>query len=399
MTRRLSLWVVMLMAWPGMAWSQAPMVTDPTGADIRIGALSVDPRFGLSDVGVDTNVFATTENPQRDVTATVSTGADVWLRTGRAMLMLKGDTEYLYFERFASERGLSSEASATYQVRLNRLAPFFWGEAGDFKRRPNEEIVKRVHHYRNGYGAGVDMRLWSRTTARAAWHERRTTYDESAEFEGHNLSTQLDQTVRTAELAIRQRLTALTTFVTTVSHDRNEFENTPGRNAESFRAHGGFELGEFALIRGVVLFGYHHLRADNPVLLPEFSGLTTDVNVAYTAPTQTRLEAQAQRELRQSPNPLTPQYTQLTFGGTVTQRLFGRWDVQLSGSRVRQDYLASTAAAARTDLSDRIGGSLGYALARQVRASLDVSSVNRRSDLQPRDYRGVVGGFSMTYGY
>ena len=399
MTRRLCLCVVALLAWTGIAFAQAPTLSEPSGADIRIGVLSLDPRFGLSDVGVDTNVFATTENPQRDFTATVSAGGDFWIRTGRGLLTLKGDTEYVHFDRFASERGLNTEAVATYQWRLNRITPFAWGETGDFNRRPNEEIVTRVHHRKTGYGAGADMRLGSRTIARLSWNDRHTSFDESAQFEGNDLNTQLNQTLRTTEVAIRQRLTALTTFVTTAAHERNEFAFTPARDSDSLRAHAGFELGEFALIRGVALFGYHHLRADDPISLPEYSGLTTDVNVAYTAPTQTRIEAIVQRNLRQSPDPRTPHYTQMTWGGTVTQRLFGRWDMQVSGNRIRQDYLATALLAARTDLSDRIGASLGYALARQVRASFDLNSVNRRSDLQPRDYRGVVGGFSMTYGY
>jgi hypothetical protein len=399
MIRRLLLCALALLASTGRACAQPPDEIDTAGADIRIGALSLDPRFGLSDVGVDTNVFATTENPQRDFTATVSAGGDFWIRTGRGLLMLQGDTEYVHFDRFASERGLNSEAVATYRWRLNRFTPFAWGETGAFNKRPNEEIVMRVQHHKAGYGAGVDMRLGSRTIARMSWNDRHTTYDESAEFESHDLNTQLDQTLKTSEVAIRQRLTALTTFVITAAHERNEFDYTPARDSDSVRAHAGFELGEFALIRGVALFGYHHLRADDPVMLPEYSGLTTDVNVAYTAPTQTRIEAIVQRNLRQSPDPRTPHYTQLTWGGIVTQRLFGRWDMQVSGNRVRQDYLATSLVAARTDFSDRIGASLGYALAPQVRASLDINSVNRRSDLQPRDYRGVVGGFSMTYGY
>lgn len=399
MMQRLAYSVAMLVASASIAFAQAPVVTDPSGADIRIGALSLDPRVGLSDIGIDTNVFATAENPQRDMTATVSAGGDAWVRTGRGMLMLKADGEYVHFDRFASERGLNSDATATYQVRLNRLTPFAWAETGDYKKRPNEEIVTRVGHRKSGYGAGADMRWWSRTTARASWNQRHTSFDESAEFDGHDLNTQLNQTLTTAELAIRQRLTALTTLVTRVAHDRNEFEYTPARNADSLRAHAGFELGEFALIRGVAMFGYHHLRADDPVALPEFSGVTADVNVAYTAPTETRLEAIVQRNLRQSPDPRTPHYTQITWAGIVTQRLFGRWDMQVSGTRVRQDYLASSLVAARIDVSERIGGSIGYALARQVRASFDLSSVNRRSDVQPRDYRGVVGGFSMTYGY
>jgi hypothetical protein len=184
-----------------------------------------------------------------------------------------------------------------------------------------------------------------------------------------------------------------------VSRSRNEFDHEPARNSESLRANAGFELGQFALIRGIVLFGYHNLSADNPALLPEFSGVTASLNLAYTAPTQTRVQVVVGRELRQSYDPATPHYTQLAWTGVLTQRVFRRWDVQLTGARTRENYLAVAGTRAPTASTERFGGSIGYAIADQVRAGLGITSVTRTSEIPLRDYRGLAGGLSVTYGY
>ena len=391
---------VLVLALGRAVSAQAPsQIADPSTAQIRVGVLGLTPRLAITDVGVDTNVFATPDNPQRDVTATASTGTDIWLRTGRGLLNIGANSEYVHFEKFSSERGFNTDARAVYEFRLNRFIPFAAGGTRNFKERPNEEIVARVRGYQTEYGGGLSARLFSRTTARAEWHRRVSGFADTARYDGHDLRTHLNQRRDTSELSLRQQLTALTAFVTRVAHDRNRFEFANERDSESIYVNAGFEFGEFALIRGAAMFGYHHLRADNPAVLPEFSGFTTNVNVAYTAPSQTRIHALIGRALQQSYDPLTPHYTQLTWSGAVTQRVFGRWDVQLAGGRARQDYLSTPLSSGRTDSTDRVGGGIGYVLASRVRASFDISAVTRTSQVPLRDYSGIVGGFSVAYGY
>jgi hypothetical protein len=83
----------------------------------------------------------------------------------------------------------------------------------------------------------------------------------------------------------------------------------------------------------------------------------------------------------------------------VTQRTFGNWDLQGAGGRALQDYSPSNTFALRRDYLDRIGGGIGYSFAKQVRLSLDVAVVNRRSQLPSNRYQGVTSGFSMIYGH
>ncbi len=58
---------------------------------------------------------------------------------------------------------------------------------------------------------------------------------------------------------------------------------------------------------------------------------------------------------------------------TLTQRITGRWDAQLSGGRDRLSYQAANVADKRRDFMGRFGGGIGYAVRDQVRAGLNVT--------------------------
>ena len=397
MTNRLMFGLVTAVALlsPAVAGAQG----DPEAASIRIGVLSLDPRFRISNIGVDTNVFASVDNPQRDVTATAAAGSDIWLRTKRGLLTISADAEYVYFDKFVGQRSPSSRIRGNYEIGFNRMQPFVWVETRDQKARPSEEITARVRQFGTSFGAGSGFRVLSKNTMRIEWRRQRSGFDDEAVFDGEQLKTQLNHTSEGVEVGWRHHLTTQTTFVTSLSRERDEFSFEPARNADNYRAYGGFELGQFALIRGRALIGYHELRADRPAFLPEFSGMTASVDVTYSAPTATRLQAIVDRELRQSYDPRTPNYTHQGWSGAITQRMFGRWDVQVTGGRARQDFLAALGNAPRTDMTDRIGGGIGYEMAKQLRASFNINSVRRNSGFPGRNYDGVVGGFSLNYGY
>ena len=371
----------------------------PTTEAIRLGIVSLDPRFRIVNIGIDTNVFNEPLNPRRDTTATAATGMDLWLRTGRGQLTVSADSEFVYFGKFSSERSLSSNARGAYAVRFNRIQPFAFAATRDANQRPNEEITARVRHYTNELGGGFDLRVFSKSTMRLELREQRSGFSDDAVFGGYSLKEQLNRTTRLTEATWRQQLTALTTFVTRISYDDEQYEFQSVRNSNSYRVNTGFELGQLALIRGTVNVGYHVLQAKQPEALPEHSGITANIDVAYTAPTQTRIQVGVERELRQSFDPRNPHYTQSGWRGSITQRIFGRWDLQVSGGRAEHDYSSALAGAERRDRLDRMGGGIGYTLARQLRAGFDVLSVKRTSQIAAQSYSGIVGGFSFTYGY
>ena len=118
----------------------------------------------------------------------------------------------------------------------------------------------------------------------------------------------------------------------------------------------------------------------------------------YLVP-QTRLGAQVTRDVQYSYEQRTPYYIQTGWTATLTQRVTGRWDAQVTGGRDRLRYEAISSRDARTDFVGRFGGGIGYSINDLMRIGFSVDSFQRTSDLPGREYRVIRSGLSVTYGY
>lgn len=380
---------------------QVPVAKDDPVANARIkfGVIALDPRFGVRDVGVDTNVFNTRDNEQRDFTFTVAPGTRLFMRTGKGLLTVDGNLEFVYFNKFDTERSMNSNVLGQYELRFNRLRPYVSARSLNTRQRPGFEIDARARHYEAEFEGGTDLRVASKSTVRVDYRQLDYSFNGDEVFNGRPLNQELNRTLNAVDIGWRQRLTALTTWVTSVTRESERFEFERVRNSDSFRVKSGFELGRFALIRGSAFAGYRKLRPTDGGTFPVFSGITADVNVSYTLPTQTRLGAAVDRDVQYSYERQTPYYVQTGWTATLTQRVIGKWDVQLTGGRDRLSYQSVNATNAHQDFVGRFGGGIGYAVGDQVRASFDVQSFYRSSDLPGREYGGIRAGASVTYGY
>jgi hypothetical protein len=368
-------------------------------APVRFGPVGIAPRFTLQNVGIDNNVFNTAAAEQSDFTFTGRSGADIWLRTGRGLVTINGWIEYVYFQDFATERSFNSYAKGQYEWRFNRLRPYFSGSTLDTRERPGWEIDERVRRYEAEFHAGTDFRIAPKTTVRLDLRQQDYEFDDDESLGRGNYERTMNRRLKAADLSYRQQLTALTTWIVRVAREQERFEFQNLRNSETFRINSGFETGRFALIRGTALFGYRKMTPTNGGALPEFSGFTANVNAAYTAPTQTRLNVIFNRDLQYSYEDLTPYYVQTGWTGTVTHRVIGKWDVRLTGGRDRLAYETLAAdVEGRTDIVGRYGGGVGYTIGEGLRIGFDVQSFNRSSPRPGRDYGNRRVGLSVTYG-
>ena len=388
-----------LLAAPAGAEQQP--VEDPVAeAPIRLGVVGLEPRIAVTNVGVDTNVFNSVENPQQDFTFTASPGLGLWLRTGRGLLSVSGRADLVYFNEFETERSVNGFGDAQYEYRFNRLRPFVSFAALNARERPGYEIDVRARRFEQTLRVGFDTRVASKSYLEIAGRRQDITYAGDEVFQGQALNEQLNRRLEAVDLTWRQRLTVLTTWVVRASGEQERFDLNETRNGDSVRGMTGFELGRLALIRGNAFVGYRRLVAADGGTLPEFSGVVADANVSYTAPSQTRLGVAVTRDIQYSYEDATPYYVQTGWTTTLTQRITGRWDVQLVGGRDRLAYQELAGLTdGRTDIVNRIGGGIGYQVGEDTRVSLDAQSVQRESDAAGRSYKGIRAGLSVTYGF
>lgn len=379
---------------------QQPIVDDPiAAAPIHFGPLAVDPRLAVSELGVDTNVFNSSTSSESDFTFTLVPGMGLWLRAGRGLVTVDANLEFVYFNRFDSERSTNGFVSGRYEFGFNRVRPYVSATTLNTRQRPGYEIDLRVRHQETDVHAGADVRVASKSSVRMDLRHLDFIFAGDDVFNGRALNEELNRTLKAIELSWQQRLTPLTTWITRVAYERERFHFENLRNSDSVRLRSGFELGRFALIRGSAFLGYRRLSPADGGVIPQFSGLTAEVNVAYSAPTQTRLAAEVNRDLHYSFEALTPYFVQTGWTATLTQRLVGRWDAQVSGGRDRLAYRAVEEASTRTDFVDRVGVGLGYRLGENIRLGIDVNTLSRRSELPGNRYGGTRAGISVAYGY
>jgi hypothetical protein len=265
--------------------------------------------------------------------------------------------------------------------------------------RPGYEIDTRARRFEGDLQIGAVVPVGSVTEIEVARRQFRVTFDEEAVYQDESLKQTLDRQLDAWDLRYRQSFTVLTTWVVHTGFERERFEYEPYRNSNSFRFSSGFELDLQALVRGTALVGYRSLAGAEGGTLAPFSGLTANVDVAYTAPTQTRLQAVVNRDLHYSFEIEQPYYVQTGFTFIGTQRLIGQWDVQFTGGRDRLDYRALDPADKRRDVIRRFGAGIGYDVGDDLRLGFDMLWQTRQSPLSERDYHSFKSGVSLTYAY
>src|SRR5437867_6344612 len=118
--RRFGATLVVLILTAPLARAQTPEpgAPDPAKVRVRIGPLSLNPTFALTNAGIDTNIFNEPDQlaPKRDFTMTVTPATDLWLRLGRSCLTGNIKEDLVYYNKYAIERSANSHYTASWLV-------------------------------------------------------------------------------------------------------------------------------------------------------------------------------------------------------------------------------------------------------------------------------------------
>jgi hypothetical protein len=312
---------------------------------------------------------------------------------------LRVTNELVYYRRYASERGSNTLYSGLFSAGLTRVSPYFGIDYTSTRERPGFEVDERARHSITKARTGAEFRLGPMTQVGLELARTARTFTNESSFRGVVLSDELDRTESVARLSIRHALTPLTraTFAVDVQSDR--FNETGTRDSDSYRVTAGVQFEPLALIAGGATFGYRRLRFLGGSLEGN-AGFISAVNLTYTVFTSTRLTVLAARDAQYSYDPGHPYYVQTGGSALITQRIFGAWDVQLSGGRQTLAYRDSMGRRSETAETDRLvqhGFGVGYTFGKATRLGISISRSRRRSPDPVRRFEGNQIGTSVTY--
>src|SRR5688500_7239845 len=212
-----------LFAAPVLAQTSSP---DPDAeANIRLGPLALKSTIALTNLGIDTNVFnlADADQPQSDFTMTFSPGTDLWLRMGRTWITGTVGVDWVYYDKFASERAANSAFRIGVDRTFNRLAVNGNARRLSTRDRPGYEIDARSQRFETQYDGEATLRVISKTRVGATAFRRRTQFDEAAFFREANLSRELDRTSSGTGFVVRHDWTPLTALSLDITRERERF--------------------------------------------------------------------------------------------------------------------------------------------------------------------------------
>lgn len=396
---RIRVWAAALLATlAGPAPAAAQNVADPPEtARIRLGALALTPRFGVKNLGIDTNIFNLSTEPERDLTATMTGGSDTWLKVGRASFAGRTTLDWHYFRKAADQRSMDVSQEGRVALDLLRLVPRAGGSIVNTRQRPNEEFDLRVQQSNRIYFVGVMVPVGSK--GRVDTEIRVQDYDYSTGRHGDGaVAFALNRKSEIAALEAGFDVTPLTRVVVRTDLRRDRFAFIDERNSNSLRVMPGLELQPSALVSGTALIGYRTLETQSATV-PDFSGLVASVDLKFVAMDVFRLSGQFSRDVDYSTDLDDSVYVSTNWGFDAVRAIGLDWDVV---GRIRRSSLAYQELPPVAGRIDRVwlsGAGIGRRVGTELRVGFDVDYVNRSSVRGNRTYDGFRCGASVMYGY
>jgi hypothetical protein len=346
------------------------------------GPLTWSPVFQLRDTGIDSNVFNTTTDPREDLTSVASSQVDSTLKLGVLQAMTQGGVDYLYFERYKSERGLNGHVGSRINLPLTRVSPEIAVSWAHTRERSNNEIDIRAPRTDWGYAMGLSTKVTPRLSLTATGGKQRSEYEQGFVFRGVELAPQLTRESLVGTASGRITLTPFTSLSLDAAFARDEFPSRPEGATDNVRGNLTFEFSPDAVIHGHASVGYHSMkprRGDDSSTAAAFDGVTSSTELGYTFLGVTRFSGRFTRDSAYSVSLAQPYYVSTAGGLDILQNLVGPLDLALRVSREQLKYPETPAAVARVDNADSIGGGLSLRVGDGAVVALLYDNSRRRS--------------------
>ena len=364
---------------------------------LRFGPLGVSPTFTLTNFGIDSNVFNDPANPQSDFTLTATPKVLARLRSGRLLLTGGLATGLVYYQKFDDERSIDYAGDGRADLDMGWFRPYAAARRLDTKDRLNAELDLRAPRVSVNLAAGARVLAGPRTGFRMEARRASVTFDEAWTFEGVPLSQTLNSDTTTFEAGLELYLTPLTTLSVLASRQEDRFDESPERDADSYKVMPTLKFEPPAILQGSIGVGYRHFDG-RAASLPDFSGVVFDGVLTHVFVERTKVDVGVFRDVQYSFEVEEPYYVTTGVRLTVTHQLRESLDARGMVSRDRLAY-RSQQPDDRRDKVTIVSAGIGYRFSPNLRVGVDLEFARRLSDRADRDYDRVRLLGSAAYGF
>jgi len=353
---------------------------DQDSSMLKFGPVSIQPALVIQNIGRDPNVFNSATNPQSDFTMTFSPKFDVMFRVRRSKTTFTQTTDFVYFKKFTSERGVNASYAIREDVDLGIFQPFASASTATSKNRINNEVDARARYDTNEYQAGTDVRLFTRTRLSFKGRRKETTFDSAETFRGESLARAFNGTLTGVDASAGVSLTPLTSFDFVVTREEHRFDLEPERNADSTRVMPTFSFSPLGLLNGTAAFGYRKFTPRDRSV-PAFSGFVAQVTAGVTVYERHRLSTSIVRDPTYSYDSVAVYYIQNSISGTWSYAIGRGFDVQFGATRNRMHYHQTATTGPADDVYTSYDPAFGYRIRPLLRVAVNGTFIQRHSGI------------------
>ena len=389
--------VLTLLVGRGVAAQGPPIL--PSTTIVQAGRVSLYPTVSLHDVGTDSNVYRDAAAPKEDFTYTLTPRlyAVVPIAAARFIGTARGD--FVYYRTYEDQRTVNGFFEGRFDMMQGQVRPFASASFATH-REQSLEIDERIRQSQSALTLGSDVELTAVTSV-TVWARREAySWDSHAIYEDVLLSQQLDRTEDGVAAGLRFRLSPFTRIIAEVEVQRDRFQQSPERDADSLRVAPIVEFENGGAITGQARIGYRAFRPLNPALA-DYSGFTGSAGLRYTFLESTRVNFDAGRDVRYSYEPLQPYYLESGVRLKLSQRIAGPFELIGMAERwqLRYQRLGGSDFDGRQEDTRTIGAGVGVLVNPEMEVVFTVDRTERTSsEPDGRNYERHRVLASVTYG-
>ena len=370
----------------------------------HFGPFAIRPSLVVSNAGVDSNVYYSSDDPIKDFTLTAGPAATIYLPIRRRLVLsATGSPQYVWYSKTERERSWNYYVSGAVQLNLKNAFFSLDGVYSDARERWNTEIDIRPRRKEEGLGGSVLLRVAWKTSFSLGYRTVRYNY-ESVEFgEGLNVRERLNRQEQYATFSGYYQASANRRFFVDLEYGRFDFEfptQAALRDGQSGAVMAGVEFSQLGTrVRGRVRLGYRMYDVRNPNS-PDYSGFVGDTRVSVRLARIFQVRGSYLRDVRFSLWYGDAYYieTRPAAGASIYPLPFLRLDYDYSWGQNRYPVAGEGGGAiARLDKYDIHTSGLYFRIVRNTALGLVVSWWNRDSNVFGEDDKRMFYGLNLTY--
>ena len=383
------------------ALAQVAVAPDPASARVHLGPLMMNPTIVLDNLGIDNNVFndPVGEIPKRDFTLSVTPKADFWVRLGPTWASASLSSTLVWYQEYASERSANDQYKLGWNVPGSVMSFTVNWAYDNVHERPGFEIDTRAGRKDETYSGAVEYHALSKTYVGVSGSRKRTRFASDAQYDGTNLDTSLNRVNTTAAVNVRHQLAPLTNLTLSVTRLMDRFEFSPERDSDATTAQATIAFLPGALLKGSFTLGYSAFRPVDPDL-PGYTGPIGTASLSAVLLGTTKFGVTGSRGVEYSYDVNQPYYVRTGIAGSITQQIFGPFDLEARAGTEMLAYRdlagAAVEVANRTDYVNTFGAGVGYHMGRSLRLAFNVDKVKRDSQLADHQYDNFKFGTALS---